>query len=142
MRNSKLFPNSDLQNTAVDRLETVANVRQGTAEQHGHSIGHVGIGGLLVELNTNDSLVRVLDQDAPIPILPLAGAFEEAAVFAGRRFDGAGAEPGPSTSTRGGGSREEPEVEEGVAEGGEAGRVERCGEAATEESGREAETGG
>lgn len=87
----------DLQNTAVHRLKTVANVRQSTPEQYGHSIGHVGISGLLVERNTNDSFVRVLNQDAPIPILPLT-AFG-VVVVPGPRFDWA--ELGPST--RGGG---------------------------------------
>lgn len=65
-----------LQNPAVHGLQTVTNIGQGASEQDRHSVGHVGFSGLLMELNADNSfaiLACVLDQHAPVPILPLAG---------------------------------------------------------------------
>lgn len=129
----------------MDWLETVANIGQSPAEEHRHGVGHVGLGGLLVELGGHDSATiptvasnSTLDQHAAVPISPVVAVLLPRLVpeprFHHRRPDGRW------SSVAG----EKAEVREGVAEaGGEArgGKDERravaeeqCGKA---KSGRE-----
>lgn len=85
---------------AVYGLEAVADVGEGAAEQHGHGVGHVGLGGLLVELHLHDPL----PDGQPVLVLAVAAA------GAGHGAPGAGG--------RGGGGAEETERGRGAAGGG------------------------
>lgn len=101
----------------MDGLETVTDVGERTAEQHGHGVRHVGLRGLLVQLDGQNPLLDHQSSSAALPTAGPAGRRRPpiVAAVAAARAEGT---RGPRREGRGTGRRGREEAEGGRVGGG------------------------
>lgn len=91
------------QNPTVHGLQPVAHIRQSTSKQHRHGVGHVGLGGLLVQFGGHDPPFFPIifpDKQASVTILLVQAASPNQIRIPRRSSHGEKAEVGEAMTER------------------------------------------